>query len=309
MIATSGRARGTVERVLLFGASGFIGRQVRRVMTVDARIGSVCCPGRERFDLVHGDLVGLVDLIREVAPDAVVNCTGRLSGSGYELVAANTSVTAKLVEALATAAPRARLVRLGSAAEYGPVQRGRPVAEEDPAVPVGEYGLSQLAATRLVEFATGAGRIDGVVLRVFNPIGPGTPEENLLGRAAVRLRHARAAGADHIQLGPLGAYRDFVDVRDVATAVLAAALAPRPLPARLFNVASGTAVTAREAVSVLATAAGFTGEIREGAAPPVRSVAVPWIRADIRRAARILGWHPIHPLADSVTSVLAPGEG
>jgi nucleoside-diphosphate-sugar epimerase len=293
-----------MSHVLLFGASGFIGRYVRRALLVDPAVTAITCPGRDRYDLVRGDLAGLTELIRETAPAAVVNCTGQLAGTGYDLVAANTSVTAKLIEAVATAAPDARLIRLGSASEYGTVAPGRAVAEDAPTVPVSEYGVSHLAGTRLLELASNAGRVDGVVLRVFNPIGAGLSEENLLGRAAALLTRAVRTGERVVELGPLDAYRDFVDVRDVASAVVAAALVPGPLPARVFNVASGTAVTAREVVALLAAAAGFTGEIHEGAPAPVRSVAVPWIQGDIGLAARVLGWAPEYQLVDSVKAVI-----
>jgi nucleoside-diphosphate-sugar epimerase len=290
--------------VLLFGASGFIGRYVASALRAEPRIGTVTCPGRDRHDLVRDEPAGLVDLLRSAAPDAVVNCTGRLDGSGYQLIQAQALVTAKLIDAMAEAVPGARLVRLGSAAEYGPVPANRSVDEDHPARPVSEYGLSHLTGTRLALLASADGRIDGLVLRVFNPVGPGLPEQNLLGRAALLLREARDGGQRPVRFGPLGAYRDFVDVRDVASAVLAAVLVEQPAE-RVFNLASGTAVTAREAVRLLAGAVGYTGEIHEAEPPPARSGGVPWMCGDNRRAARTLGWVPGIPLAESVKAMAA----
>ncbi|MGI5215726.1 NAD-dependent epimerase/dehydratase family protein [Plantactinospora sp. CA-290183] len=280
--------------MLLFGASGFLGGHVRRAL---APYASLTCPRRDQYDLVRCEAAELGVLLRSVAPDVVVNCTGRLVGGAEDLVRANTLVTAKLIAAVAADAPGARLIRLGSAAEYGVVPRGHLVAEDDPAVPVSEYGVSQLAATRLVELAGAAGRVDGVVLRVFNPIGPGLPDESLLGRAGALLR--RGTGAGHISLGSLAAYRDFVDVRDVASAVAVAAFA-ETLPERVYNIASGRAVSARDAVLLLAETAGFSGEIREDRPAPERSAAVGWMCGDIRRAGRLLHWVPAYDFAESV---------
>lgn len=287
--------------VLLLGASGFLGGHVRRAL---APYATLHCPTRADLDLVRCGVTELTALLRAVRPSAVVNCSGRVTGDGSELVLANTAGTAKLVAAIGAVAPGTRLVRVGSAAEYGPVPHGHAASEDDPAAPVSEYGVSQLAATRLVELASAAGRVDGVVLRVFNPIGPGLPAESVLGRAAALLGAARATDATGISMGPLTAYRDFVDVRDVASAVVAAVRAPA-LPERVCNVASGLAVPTREAVRLLAETAGFTGEIREDRPAPERSAAVPWTCGDVRRAGRLLGWAPAYDLVDSVKAVWA----
>ncbi|MFI2664677.1 NAD-dependent epimerase/dehydratase family protein [Micromonospora carbonacea] len=280
--------------VLVLGGSGFIGGHVRAALRPHA---ALVCPGRRDVDLVACDVDELGALLRAARPDAVVACTGRLDGRADELVAANVSVTAKLVEAVAAGAPGARLVRIGSAGEYGPVPHGHAAAESDDARPVSEYGLTHLTATRLVELAAAAGRVDGVTLRVFNPIGPGLSADTVLGRVATLLR--RATPGDPITVGPLSAHRDFVDVRDVAAAVAAAVRAPW-LPQRVYNVASGRAVPVREAVRLMAEAAGFTGAVREDQPPPGRSAAVDWMCGDISRAARDLGWTPSYELADSV---------
>jgi nucleoside-diphosphate-sugar epimerase len=294
-------------RIVLFGASGFIGAHVRAVLAGDERVSYLDCPGRDRVDLLAAAPSGdgadaLTGLLQHARPDAVVLCTGRLGGSGVDLVRANTLPVAAVVEAVATAAPGARVVRLGSAGEYGVVPAGRAVREDHPALPVSEYGVSHLAATRLLELASVAGRVDGVTLRVFNPIGPGLKEDTLLGRAAALLREALNEGWETITLGDLSSHRDFVDVRDVATAVTAAIFAERPAP-RVVNVASGRAVPARLVVQLLADEAGFRGRIVERGAGPARSASVAWMLADIERAASALGWSPAHDLPSSVRAV------
>jgi len=306
-----------MTRVLLFGASGFLGRAAHQALVADSRVDEVVLAGRRpisgvvltgrgrldevpwvRHDLVSDSPAQLAALLAEVAPDAVVNCAGRLTGGYAELAAANTGAVASLVDAVAATVPTARVVTLGSAAEYGVVTAGRPVRETDPTRPVSGYGVTRLAATRLVELATVTGDIDGVVLRVFNPVGPGLPEQNLAGRTILQLRRALSDGTDEIRLGPLGAYRDFVDVRDVASAVVAAVFAPRPRSV-ICNVGSGTAVTARALVRLISEAAGYTGSIVEADPESARSAGVDWIAADLRHTASALGWAPLHSLAES----------
>jgi nucleoside-diphosphate-sugar epimerase len=293
-----------VTRVLLFGASGFIGSHVRAALADDPRVEEVLTPGRAQHDLVAGDVDALTALLRRTGPDAVVSCVGALGGTATDLLEGNTLVAAKLLEAAAEAAPRARLVRMGSAGEYGVVEPGRSVHEDDALMPVGAYGVSHVAGTRLFTIADG---LDAVTLRVFNPIGPGMSEETLLGRAAARIRVALREGTAEIQLGPLGAHRDFVDVRDLASLVRTVVLAA-DVPSRVYNAGSGQAMTAREAVAVLAAEAGWTGTIREAGSGPSRSAAVTWIRADVSRARDELGWSPVREPATTIKDIWNAGE-
>ncbi|WP_232376643.1 NAD-dependent epimerase/dehydratase family protein [Amycolatopsis aidingensis] len=301
-------------RVLLFGATGFLGSQVAAALAEDPRVGVLVRAGRSapdgkdwiRHDLVAAGTDELPAVLRRVRPDAVINCAGRLSGRTTELVEANVLVTARLLDAIAEHARGARLVVLGSAAEYGVVPVGQPVAENDPTSPVAPYGATRLASTQLARLAGEQGRVDAVALRLFNPVGPGLPAENLLGRAAAGLRDAMARGRDHIRLGPLDAHRDFVDVRDVATAVREAALVDW-LKDRVLNVGSGIAVAARDAVRLLAETAGFRGEIHESEPAPTRSSAVNWIAADLTRIRQALDWAPRYDLRAMVRAAWEQG--
>ncbi|MBP2320670.1 nucleoside-diphosphate-sugar epimerase [Kibdelosporangium banguiense] len=286
-----------MKRVLLFGGSGFLGSQVATVLEPTAVLIIV---GRRQHDLVKDSTAELAALITSTEPDVVVNCTGLLSGSAADLVTGNVLTTANLIDAVKAAAPEARLIVLGSAGEYGVVPAGQPVTEDSPTIPVAAYGITKLASTALIQ----ASGLDALSLRVFNPIGPGSGTDTVLGRAAACMRAAMEQGSNEILLGPLGSYRDFVDVRDVARAIATAALAPH-IGETVLNVGSGNAVLIRDAVKLLAEVAGFAGEIRESDAPQQRSGAVNWIAADTTRIARTLGWQPEHDLESSVRAMIS----
>jgi nucleoside-diphosphate-sugar epimerase len=298
---------------IVFGANGFIGSQVADAMdafaaaeVIGAGLGTPQ-PGWERrwldLDLLT-ESGRLEHELRAANPAFIVNCTGATSGTTDELIRLNVLTTASLVRTLAGSGVRARLIHLGSAAEYGPGPIGLPVTETTCPRPVSDYGIAKLAATQLVVASAAEGQ-DAAVLRVFNAIGPSMPPGSMPGSALRRLSEATATSASRIEMGPLGAVRDFIDVRDVASAVVAACRAPR-LGATVFNVGSGTGHTARELVRALAERTGFGGEIGEEAAGSPRSQDVPWQVADVSSTERLLGWRAAHDL-DSSAELMAAG--
>ena len=202
-------------RVLIIGASSFLGGHVLReasgwdyeVVTA-GRSGVPASASHFRLDLAADGPSRIAGVISSIAPDAVINCAGATAGSPDVLAAANITAVYALVTAMIQSRGPARLVQIGSAAEYGRTKQGVPVAESASPQPASVYGATKLAGTRLVELARTAG-LDAVVLRVFNVVGAGAPEDGLPGRAAVLLRQAMARGTD-VRLGPLDAVRDFV---------------------------------------------------------------------------------------------------
>ncbi|MER5349117.1 NAD(P)-dependent oxidoreductase [Kitasatospora sp. NPDC002551] len=279
-------------RILLLGADGFLGRHAATALR--ALPGTtVLTAGRRpdhdlRLDLATAQAGPLGEDLAALAPHAVVNLAGAVSGSAVTLAEVNARGPAVLCEALGQGAPAARLVHVGSAGEYGVCAPGSSLTEDADARPVGVYGATKLAGS----LAVAGSPLDAVVLRVFNPVGPGAPAGSLPGRLAAELRRAAPEGADGVvRVGDLSAHRDFVDARDVARAAALAVTARGPLP-RVLNLASGLARPVRAIADGLVAAAGFAGRIDESGAGSERSAAVSWQQADVSAAARALGWHP-----------------
>jgi nucleoside-diphosphate-sugar epimerase len=264
------------------------------------RSGLADSPGHRHVDLAGDTPAKITAVIEDVAPDTVVNCAGATTGEVDALVAANVTGVYALTKAMLLAKVPARLVHLGSAAEYGRAEPGVPVTERAVPRPTAIYGATKLAGTRLVELVAAAG-LDAVVLRVFNPVGPGAPQSSLPGRLATELLQALRHGTD-IRLGSLDAVRDFVDVRDVADSVIAAATAPG-LPHRVLNIGAGRGVPVRAMVKQLLTISGCTSVVREDSPGSARAADVLWQEADITCATKDLGWTPHRDLATSLSDM------
>ncbi|MFG1925599.1 NAD-dependent epimerase/dehydratase family protein [Cryptosporangium sp. NPDC048952] len=304
-----------MTRLMLLGADGFVGEHVRTRLAAepDVEVTTVTRRGDVaadvRLDLAES-AVAVAHALRDTTPDTVVNCAGSTAGDPPSLAANNLVAVSNLVDAMLTAGRPLRLVHIGSVAEYGRIPGGEAAREDSPERPVTPYGLTKLAATHVVRTAAAAG-LDAVTLRVTTPIGPGTPSSMLAGRLVGQLRQIEAAGAGGVTTGPLDDVRDYVDIRDVADAIVAAAVRPRgqaALPV-VLNVGSGVATPTREMVDALLGLAGFTGGHRTDGGG---STALPYQHADVTAARETLGWSPTRSLDDSLaalwfsSTVLAP---
>lgn len=296
-------------RILVLGSTGYLGGHVAerlRALPGARVLGAGRSAGADhRVDLASVRPEQLAKTLASAAPDTVVNCAGATGGDAVALAEANARGPAVLCAALRDAAPGARLVHLGSAAEYGPGVPDAPVTETAATCPAGPYGATKLAGTAVVT----ASGLDAVVLRVGNPVGPGAPPGSLPGRVAALLREAGPDPAAVLRLGDLSAHRDFVDVRDVARAVERAVTAPGPLPP-VLNIGGGAAVPVRDLVLGLARQAGFRGRVEESTdsrAGSARSALVSWQCSDITAAARALDWRPVHTLDDALAALWEGG--
>lgn len=288
-------------RYLVLGGGGFLGQAMCGYL--GSRPGIVVVPQVRAgpiggLDLARASVEDVGLLLSASSVDVVVNCIGATTGTADHMLDSNVRVVARILSAL-SGRLELRFVQIGSAEEYGRTPVNRPISETDLPTPADDYGRTKLTATRLVLGAAARGLVHATVLRVFNPIGPGAPEQTMLGHAACRIEDAQTSGASRVYLGSLSGFHDFVDVRDVAAAVMAVSQSPH-VSGALLNVGSGEVVQNRVLVDLLSAEAGFEGEIVEDAYELAQSRTNGWQQADITSIHTRLGWTPRYSLAESV---------
>jgi nucleoside-diphosphate-sugar epimerase len=298
---------------LVTGATGFVGRQVLGAIhgLGESRASGddkLVVLGRRRPAGWPEGLFAEVDLndasqtraaIERIAPDVVIHTAGRTPpASDEELYRTNFWATLHLLSALRSLKKTVRIVLSGSAAELGKVDDAwLPVNESYSCDPVEAYGRSKWLATKggLSECAP----LEVMVARVFNPIGPGTPANQALGRFASRLL---APGHDPLDLavGDLNSRRDYIDVRDVARAMVELALRGRP--GLVYHVGTGRSQRVGDGLERLVELSGRT--IRVSVDPELYRRRGPAdSRADIDRIKTHTGWRPMISWEESLVDL------
>jgi len=299
----------TEHRVMVLGATGFLGRHVVRrldeLSVPRVAVARSATPNADRaIDLVTATQHEIDRLISAAAPTAVINCAGTVRGTSSELTRGNVVAVHALLSSLLWSAPSARIVQLGSSAEYGGGATGAPMNEETPAQPSSAYGFTKLAASELILRARDQGA-DAVVLRIFNVSGPESPTSTMLGHLVDQLHNAGAEPT--LTLDSLDGWRDYVDARDVANAACLAALAASPPP--IVNIGRGKPVQTGEWVRLLVAISQTRADVvvNSEAHPNHKSSAsaVAWQCADVTLARNCLGWTPTIDLEESIRDTWA----
>jgi nucleoside-diphosphate-sugar epimerase len=245
------------------------------------------------------DAAAAAQLIAETAPDIVFHLAGSLRDEPFDrLVTNNIVATRHLCDALAA---RGAVLVLGSSGSiYGELGgAGLPLVETGATEPIDLYAATKRTSEDIVRIATRAGSIDGRVARIFNVVGPGQEERHVAGRIASQLTELREGRRNGIALGPLTAWRDFIDVRDVANAMVAIGFAEAG--EIFYNVASGCETQIATVYDLLIAAAGIAAP----ALTPLPGRAVDMGRqvVDVSRL-RALGWQRRFDLPQSLGDVM-----
>ena len=311
--------------ILVTGGAGYIGAHVvrtareagRDVVVVDdfstgmeSRVGGV--PSL-RIDVAEpSSITALAEAMRTFSVTSVVHLAARKHvGESITKPAwyfqQNVTGLANVLSAMEQARVD-QLVFSSSAAVYGNPATAL-VDEDAPLSPVNPYGETKLVGEWLVRDAARAWGLRGVSLRYFNVAGAGWPDlgdpgvTNLIAMLLDGHSHGerpKVFGADYPT--PDGScVRDFVHVRDVADAHLAAlAYLARPHRDRdVFNLGTGTGSSVLQVIHELATITGVRTPPEVTARRPGDPASC---IASVDRIALVLGWHATSTLPEILTS-------
>lgn len=289
-------------RVLITGASGFVGRHLapkliaagHEVCGIHLDEGEPLSGVREkRVDIL--DTAALGDAISDFEPEAVIHLAGLSHvGKSWDHMGRYFAVNVIGVENVLAASSGARMILASSSEVYGPVPASeQPIGTSQPPAPQNPYALTKAAAERLV-LASG-----GIVARMFNLVGPGQESSFALPGFAKRLAERLEEDPVVLEVGNLDAQRDFLHVEDGADAFVT--LIERGEPGAIYNLGSGTPFSIREALEKLIEITQLNVVI-EVDAERFRPVDLPLLWADTSKL-EALGWLPRRDITQALEEI------
>ena len=300
-------------RVLITGASGFAGGHLALACATagDDVIGlsrSDQLSAGQGWSVDLRDAAATRDAFRDARPEVVyhlaaLSSVGRSWQDPAQTMIENTATAVNVLEAIRHEAPAARVVWVSSCEVYAADQR-LPIAETGELGPSTPYAVSKVSGDLLAAIYADAHGLEIVRVRPFNHAGPGQLPIFVLSSLARQAAEARRTRAQVIRIvtGNPHTRRDFTDVRDVVRAYRLLAERGR---SGVYNVASGSSVSATEQISILAELIAPTRIDHVVDPTLIRANEVMDRRGSHERLTADTGWSPEITLRQTITDTVA----
>lgn len=297
-------------RILLTGATGFIGRHVLNELGPEHTVVAVTChapqqPAGPHVTFVKANLLQKDDvreLVRRARADTLIHLAWHVPPRAFWAAPENRAwlgASLELARAFAEQGGR-RMVFAGSGAEYDwnapmPLREG-----VSPAAPHSLYGSCKNSLRKAVESCAGTTGLACLWCRIFWPYGPGEPRGKFLSDLIARLHRGERAVCHGANLR-----RDYIHVQDAARALVLAAVSSLT---GIVNIGRGEAVALGDMARMAASATGRP-DLLELECARISAETPEVVVASVERLTRELGWKPRWPLSEGIAAMAAGPSG
>lgn len=299
----------SIKCVLVTGASGFIAsnfmgflskteKPPRIVGVGRSKDGGQICDTHYQMDLM--DSSALKEVLDKEAPDLVLHAAAVTPPcDDRDLWAVNVGGTNSLLQAIGrSAASSCRIILIGSAAEYRMTESGC-LAETDEVGGETSYGQSKWAQIALAKELAHMLNLQLIVARPFNLTGPGLPARWVVASLVNQFRNNEPST---IVVGNTNSERDFLDVRDCASALWA--IATKGKVNESYNISTGKPTKISEVIDILHEQTQHRHKISIDKSR-FRNVDLDRVYGDNHKIVNELGWKQEISLLESLTDMMA----
>ena len=280
-----------VRRILITGASGFVGRHLAGAATA-AGVEVVRTARSAGFDLMTDTLpLDGVDHVFHLA------AATDPQNAWHDPVGTLQTNCVGTIRVLDQCRRKRCPVTLASSYVYG-AQGSRPIDEDQPAQPANPYALSKFLAEEACRGFAAMYDLPVAVLRIFNVYGPGQTDRFVVPHIVRQVLDPTCPAVVVVDLAPR---RDYVHIDDVVRA-FAATLGFQDFG--IFNVGTGVSHSVEDVIRLTCAAASVRKPWRQTGA--TRIADVPDTVAGIARIADVLGWRPQVDLAEGLRRMVTP---
>jgi len=289
--------------ILVTGAGGFVGQHVLHALAACEQPPNriVGLDKQERksayCDWVVCDMTDeaeVVPLIRRIRPDGVIHLAGVTHAPDpHSYFRSNVLGCASLLSAVVNSGKRPRIIVVGTAAQYDlSAANGQPITEQSPLACAEPYGLSKNLQEQWALMYARCESLPLCCARIFNILGPGQPPTLVPATFLQQLLQVRQSRRPEVHVGHTNTERDFIDVRDVARALVKVLIGDKFVTGECFNIASGKTVKVAEILRACLELAGQPNitvitDLARTKAADARTAA-----ADTSKLRSLIDWQP-----------------
>ncbi len=314
-----------MEKILLTGASGFIGQELeKKLVERNSEIHEIhdierYVTGRydhykdmkaeeKRVSKHYVDLKNhhiIKNLVHEISPDYIIHLAA-ISPVAYsyehylEVTEVNHLSSINLAEAARKLENFKQFIFAGTSEEYGlaVLDKNKKLTENSELKPNSPYAVAKVATDMYLQYMGLAYNFPYTVMRPFNTYGRTDNNHFFIERTITQMLEGKA-----VKLGDSEAIRDWLYVDDHVEGYIRA-LGNKRAVGQTIQLSTGKGYTTKETAEIIAEMTGYTGDI-EWNATQKRPLDAKVLIGDNTKAKELLGWEPKYTLEQGLEKTIA----